>query len=105
MVKRVQDSPPFVERHMSSKKVSRRLRYEKFPVSSAPKTGSLRNTLFSNTPGKVQCAPPSVLNAHPPCRKSDCTLLNCLQPIVILLPSVGSTAMDGSLAASPSMLL
>ena len=32
------------------------------------------------------------------------TLLNCLQPIVILLPSVGSTAIDGSFAASPTML-
>src|SRR5947207_3239627 len=49
--------------------------------------------------------PPSVVNPHPPCRKSDSTLLNCLQPIVILLPSLGSTAIDGSFAASPTMLL
>src|SRR5256885_10851968 len=32
-------------------------------------------------------------------------LLNCLQAIIILLPSVGSTEMDGSFAASPRMLL
>src|SRR2546430_17520804 len=32
-------------------------------------------------------------------------LLNCLQATIILLPSVGSTEMDGSFAASPRMLL
>src|SRR4030095_191879 len=32
-------------------------------------------------------------------------LSNCRQPIVILLPSVGSTAIAGSFAASPSILL
>ena len=32
-------------------------------------------------------------------------MLNCLQPIVILLLSVGSTAIEGSFAASPTMLL
>src|SRR4029077_16486344 len=32
-------------------------------------------------------------------------LLNCLHAITILLPSVGSTEMDGSFAASPRILL
>ena len=67
-------------------------------------TGSLRNTLFSKTPGNVHVVPPSVVNPQPPCRKLDDTLLNCRQPIVILLPSVGSTAIEHSLAASPMML-
>src|SRR5262245_58844162 len=32
-------------------------------------------------------------------------LLNCLQAIIILSPFIGSTAMEGSFAASPRMLL
>ena len=67
-------------------------------------TGSLRKTLFSRTPGNVQVVPPLVVYPQPPCRKSDVTLLNCLQPITILLRFVGSTAIDGSFAASPRML-
>src|SRR5439155_3519245 len=64
-------------------------------------TGSLRKTLFSRTPGNVQVVPPLVVYPQPPCRKSEVTLLNCLQPIAILLRFVGSTAMEGSFAASP----
>src|SRR5438034_10144855 len=45
--------------------------------------------------------PPSVVYPQPPCRKLEATLLNCLQAIVILLPSVGSTEIGHSLAASP----
>src|SRR5262249_6301482 len=37
--------------------------------------------------------------------KSELILLNCLQAITILLPSVGSTESEGSFAASPRMLL
>jgi hypothetical protein len=48
--------------------------------------------------------PASVVYPQPPCRKLDNTLSNCLQPIVILLPLVGSTAIAGSFAASPTIL-
>ena len=73
------------------------------PVSSEFVTGSLRKTLSSNTPGNVQWTPPSVVYPQPPCRKLDNTLSNCLQPIAILLGFVGSTEMEHSFAASPTM--
>src|SRR5882762_6722182 len=60
---------------------------------------------FCKTPGNVQCTPPSVVYPQPACRKSELMLLNCLQAIIILLPSVGFTAMDGSFAQLPRMLL
>src|SRR5882762_7513302 len=60
---------------------------------------------FCKTPGNVQCTPPSVVYPQPACRKSELMLLNCLQAIIILLPSVGFTAMDGSFAQSLRMLL
>src|SRR5213592_2472446 len=60
---------------------------------------------FCRTPGNVQCRPASVVYPQPDCRKSELILLNCLQAIIILLPSVGSTEMDGSFAASPRILL
>ena len=61
--------------------------------------------LSCKTPGNVQCMPASVVYPQPDCRKSELILLNCLQAIIILLPSVGFTAMDGSFAQSPRMLL
>src|SRR5258705_10911012 len=60
---------------------------------------------FCKTPGNVQCTPPSLVYPHPACRQSELMLLNCLQAIIILLPFVGSTEMDGSFAQSPRMLL
>ena len=71
------------------------------PISSEFVTGSLRKTLSSNTPGNVHVVPPSAVYPQPPCRKLDATLLNCLQPIVILLVLVGSTEIAHSFAASP----
>src|SRR5436305_388883 len=56
-------------------------------TSSVPHTGELGILI-----GFIQVTPPSV------------ALLNCLQPITILLRFVGSTAIDGSFAASPRML-
>src|SRR5438105_14211344 len=61
--------------------------------------------LSCKTPGNVQCMPASVVYPQPDCRKSELILLNCLQAIIILLPSVGFAAMDGSFAQSPAMLL
>ena len=66
---------------------------------------SLRNTPGSSTPGKVHVCPQSWLYAQPAWRKSDSTVSNCRQPMTILLGSVGSIAIEGSLAASPRMLL
>src|SRR5947208_17014074 len=74
------------------------------PASSELVTGSLRKTLSSRTPGNVHVVPASVVYPQPPCRKFDNTLLNCLHPIAILLVFVGSTEIEHSLAASPTML-
>jgi hypothetical protein len=57
------------------------------------------------TPGNVQVLPPSVVYPQPACRKSLATLSNWRQPIAMRVESVGSTAIEGSLAASPMMLL
>ena len=45
--------------------------------------------------------PASVVYPQPACLKLDATSLNCLQAIVILLPSVGLTEIEHSFAASP----
>jgi len=60
--------------------------------------------LRGSKPG-VQFLPPLIVCANPACRKLDEMLSNCLQPILILFPLVGSTQMEGSFAASPTMLL
>src|SRR5437867_184603 len=57
----------------------------------------------SRTPGKVHVVPALVVYPQPACLKLDATSLNCLQPIVILLPLVGSTPITHSFAASPTM--
>src|SRR5437016_5543814 len=57
----------------------------------------------SRTPGKVQVVPASVVYPQPACLKLDVTSSNCLQPIVILVPLVGSTESTHSFAASPTI--
>jgi hypothetical protein len=69
------------------------------------RTGSLRKTLFCRTPGAIHLVPPFVVYAKPASRKFDVTLSNCRQPMLILFVLLGSTQMDGSFAASPTMLL
>jgi hypothetical protein len=49
--------------------------------------------------------PPFVVYAKPASRKFEATLLNCRQPMLILFGLLRSTQMDGSFAASPTLLL
>src|SRR5438046_6620272 len=94
-----------IMRHKTSKKYFKRLRYKKWPALSEFSTGSLRKTLCWRTLAEIHVLPPLAVCANPAWRKLDDTLSNCLQPMLILFPFVGSTQMDGSFAASPTTLL
>lgn len=75
-----------------------------FPSRSASSTGSLRNTPGSSGPSLFQLVPPLLVNAIPACRKLLEIVSNCRHPTTMLSLSTGFMAMEGSLAASPTML-
>lgn len=80
-----------------------RLLKKNFPSALEASTGSLRNTPGSILP-VVQVRPALIVYPNPACLKLDLSLSNCRQPIAIRLGSLGSTAIEGSLAASWRML-
>jgi len=59
----------------------------------------------SSVPRSAQVRPPSALQLQPASRKFEAMLSNCRQPIAIRSGALESTAIEGSLAASPTMLL
>ena len=102
--RRVQDWPPFERAPHVVKECLQKAEIEKTPcVIGVQHRVAAEDVVFQNAgerPGRAAIGCVSIAGLP----EVGVTLLNCLQPIAILLRSVGSTAMDGSFAASPMIL-